>query len=224
MASGGERRQISGHKGIVWSLKFAPDGKLLAAASWEAPVYLRDPYAPAAPDSIAASLGLELSDKHWQGLADPDAARAFDAMCDLIAHPDTAVPVLQTGWRQVPRATPAQMQQWLKDLDNSQFNVRQRASTQLEKFATGHEELLRQARTQTPSLESRRRLSEILDRQDPERLRGLRMLEVLERIATPPARQFIETLSKQTDDAELARQAAAGVKRLRQGPGLNPTR
>ena len=108
----------------------------------------------------------------------------------------------------------AQVQQWLKDLDSNQFPVRQQASTALEKFATGHEELLRQAQGQATSVETRRRLAQILERPSPERLRRMRMLEIAERIGTAAARTYLQSLVAQTDDPELSKQAAASLRRL----------
>jgi len=194
VASGEERRRIRGHEGFVNSVDFSPDGKLLAAASDDAPIFIWDAYAPDPSSATTAKLSEETEKRLWQGLADLDAAKAYGAMCTLIAHPNEAVPALQAGWRQSPRATRAQMQQWLKELDSDHFQVRQQATAQLEKFAAGHGEFLRQAQQQVVFVESRRRLGQILERPDPEKLRRLRMLEVLERIGTGQARQFLKTL------------------------------
>jgi len=212
--SGLERRRIEGHEGYVRAVDFSADGRLLAAASDDAPVYLWDLYAPTGSSSATAKLRLTIDDRYWQRLADPEPAKAFQAMCTLIAHPDNAISVMEMGWQHSPRATPAQIHQWLKDLDSNQFSVRQEASAALEKFATGHEELLRQAQEQATSVEARRRLAQILERPSTERLRRVRMLEVSERIGTAAARKFLQSLLAQTDDPELSKQAVASLKRL----------
>ncbi|HLN30388.1 MAG TPA: sigma-70 family RNA polymerase sigma factor [Gemmataceae bacterium] len=212
--SGMERRRIEGHEGYVRAVDFSSDGGLLAAASDDAPVYLWDVYAPTWSSSVTAKLRLTVDDRYWQRLADPDAGKAFQAICTLVAHPGKAFAVMQEGWQHSPRATPAQVQQWLKDLDSNQFPVRQQASTALEKFATGHEELLRQAQGQATSVETRRRLAQILERPSPERLRRMRMLEIAERIGTAAARTYLQSLVAQTDDPELSKQAAASLRRL----------
>ena len=40
------------------------------------------------------------------------------------------------------------------------------------------------------------------------------MLEILEQIGNGPARQLLHTLANQTEDAQLAREAAGGLIRL----------
>ncbi len=153
-------------------------------------------------------------EKLWQALADTDAAVAFRAICELIAHPSEAPAVLEGGWKQLPRATPKQMRAWVADLNSDQFAVRKTATTELERFAAAHETLLRDALKQAGTLEARRRLEKILGRINPEGLRRSRMLEVLEQVHTAPARRFLQTLAEQTDDAAMAREAAAGLRRL----------
>ena len=106
------------------------------------------------------------------------------------------------------------MSRWVEDLNSEQFTVRKSATAKLEQFATGHTNLLQKAHQQASSLEIRQRLDQILHRLDPERLRLIRMLEVLERQGTAQARQFLQRLVEQKQDSELARDAAASLKRL----------
>jgi hypothetical protein len=42
------------------------------------------------------------------------------------------------------------------------------------------------------------------------------MLEVLEQLRTSPAREFLQRLVVQAEDTAMAREAAAGLKRLEQ--------
>ena len=86
----------------------------------------------------------------------------------------------------------------------------------MERFAFAHEDLLQKAHEQAASLEVRQRLEQILQRLDPQRLRRIRLLEVLERLGTPQARQFLQTLADQSEDRQLSREAAAGLKRIQQ--------
>jgi WD40 repeat protein len=215
MASGAERGRIVGHQNNVDSVAFSPDGRLLAASSRDAPAYLWDVYSRQITRPTV-KISKEDRDKLWQQLTDSDAAKAFQAMCDLIARPDDAVAILEAGWKQTPRATPEQMRRWIRDLDSEQFNVRRQAGVQLERFAAGHEELLSKALEQTGSLEVRKRLEPILSRPNPERLRRIRMLEVLERIGTKQARRLLQSLARETGDPVLSKQATAGLRRLEQ--------
>lgn len=205
VATGTERGRIQGHKSSVDSVDFSPNGRLLVAASDDAPILLWDVYALEKSKLPAKLLSKEDKDKLWQQLASDDAVKAFQAVCDLIARPEEAVALLQDRWQRVPRATAQQMQKWIEDLDSNQFSVRQKAQAELERYLAGHEMLLTKALDKTNTLELRRRLEGILNRLHPERLRRTRMLEVLERIGTGPARQFLQTLAGQTVDSEMAR-------------------
>ena len=69
-----------------------------------------------------------------------------------------------------------------------------------------------------PSAEVRRRVEQLLDKlgeADPpsDLLRPLRMLEVLEHIATPPAQQLVEKMAKGRAEAQLTREAKATLRR-----------
>jgi RNA polymerase sigma factor (sigma-70 family) len=214
VASGTERRRIAGHKRSVESVDFSSDSRLLAAASGDAPVYIWDIYGT--PESHAALPKLSIADRQmlWQQTASNDAVMAFRAMCDMLARPDDAVGLLQEGWKSLPRATAKQVQQWIVDLNSEQFPVRKTATTELEGSADNHEELLRTAVAQAGSLEVKQRLEQVLGRLKFERLRRTRMVEVLERLATPQARQFMEQLAEQTEDASLSKEAVAALKRM----------
>jgi hypothetical protein len=136
-------------------------------------------------------------------------------MCELIARPDEAVALLEDGWTKLPRATSKQMRKWVEELNSSQYSLRKTATAELQRFATEHDDLLREALKQAASLETRMRLEQVLGRLNPQQLlRRSRMLEVLEQVGTAPARRFLEVLLEQKDDALMSREAAAGLKRL----------
>jgi RNA polymerase sigma factor (sigma-70 family) len=212
-ATGTERGRIEGHDRVVDSMDFSPDGRCLAATSLDAPIYIWDVYA-LEKSQFTKVLTKEDKDKLWQQLADEDAAKAFQAVRELIARPVDAVAIFQDGWKRVPRATALQMQKWMEELDSNQFGVRQTAQVELDRYLAGHETLLATAIEKANTLEQRQRLEAVLHRLHPETLRRTRMLEVLERIGIGPARQFLQTLAEQTDDDEMSREAKAGLKRL----------
>jgi hypothetical protein len=135
-------------------------------------------------------------------------------MCELIARPSAAAAILRDGWQRLPKATPEQMQKWLKDLSSNQFSVRQNATQEIERFAAAHGPLLQDALRTANSLEARQRLEKIIGRVDTERLRRSRMLEVLEQLGIEPARRFLQALAEQEEDADMAREAQAGLKRI----------
>jgi hypothetical protein len=72
-----------------------------------------------------------------------------------------------------------------------------------------------------PSTEVRRRLKVIIDKQtkaewnlSPERLRGVRVVEILEAICTREARQVLEKLAQGANEASLTQEAKISLDRL----------
>lgn len=213
VASGLERRRLVGHDGYVQSLDFSSDGRSLASTSNDVPAFIWDTYSTELLHQ--PKLAGETDDRLWERLADIDATMAFDAVCVLLTRAD-AVVTLRQHWNARPRATAAQMQHWLKDLNAKEFVARTHAADNLERFAPGHESLLRQADERTTSTEVRQHLNELLTRNNPERLRRTRMLEVLEHVKTASAREFLQELAADKEDATLARDATESLKRLAQ--------
>jgi hypothetical protein len=73
------------------------------------------------------------------------------------------------------------------------------------------------------SPEARRRAEQLLARPDhlitdPEMLRGVRAVEVLERLATPDARQVLVELAGGDTDSRLTREAKSSLERLNRRP------
>jgi hypothetical protein len=216
-ATGQERRCLAGHENQITHLAFSRDGKLLATASPDAPVFVwdvegrygRPPSTEPFSDEERASL--------WEGLAHGDGTAAFAAMRQLLARPGPAVALLR---ERVPLRTPdeAAVRQLLLDLDADAFPVRERATARLKAAAERLDSRLRDALARHPSVEARRRLESILsavDPNSPEHQRDRRLLEVLERLATPDARELLQTLADSSQSAVLASEARVAVGRLR---------
>src|SRR5262249_3974048 len=157
----------------------------------------------------------------WKELANADAAVAFQAARVLSAAPKQSVPFLREVLR--PEAasdvTPEQVARWIADLDSDEFAVRTRAAAELSRNARQAESLLRKALKAPASVETKRRLEQIVVRLDqrelpPERLQTQRGLGVLERVATPEALEAVEQLSKGPEGAWLTRQAKKSLDRM----------
>src|SRR5262249_50791298 len=110
--------------------------------------------------------------------------------------------------------------------DSDSFVVREKAVQELEKLTELARPALQQALAGKPTLETRRRLEHLLKKldqpiRDPEVLRTLRALEVLEHHDGPEVRTILETLAGGGAAARLTEEAKASRERLakRTGPG-----
>jgi hypothetical protein len=143
--------------------------------------------------------------------------QAIGALAEAPAH---AVAFLGERVRPVSTTvTPQRLEQLLANLDDRQFEVRRRASEELEKLGELAEVVLRQGLAKTPPLEVQQRIERILaaierQAQTPERLQVLRAIQALERIGTPEARQLLEKVAQGNPEARLTREARAALERL----------
>src|SRR5262249_9809460 len=114
----------------------------------------------------------------WADLAGADASVAYQAIGKLSAAPQQSVAFLKDRLRPRSAADPKRVAQLLTDLDSTHFALRQTASKELEGLGKMVEANLRRALAHpNSSLESRRRLEELLDKLEipaGERLRELR--------------------------------------------------
>jgi hypothetical protein len=105
----------------------------------------------------------------------------------------------------------------LAGLDSDTFTVRQKATRELQALGELARPALKRALEKTSSIEVRQRAEKLLRNPKdltPDQLRGIRAVEVLERIATPEARSVLEALAKGLPEARLTEEAKAALKRL----------
>jgi hypothetical protein len=206
----------SGGPGIVQSLAFSSDGQRLASGSengsiivWKVPEDESLPVAKSAEEAAAL----------WQALSDMDADRAGRALAGLAAASAQAIPLIKERFR-APGEPPdlARLPQLIADLDSETFKVREQASRELVKAGPEAVGLLRKALANNPSVEAKRRIEGLLDRLgkggDPERLRCLRAIEILERIGTPEATDALRQLGRKPLSAEMHKEIEASLRRM----------
>jgi hypothetical protein len=156
----------------------------------------------------------------WTDLADADAEKAFKAMGKLIGAPAKATPYIKTHLKPVPSVDPQHLQQLVEDLGDAKFPVRDKATAELEKLAHLARPALEKRLAAKPTLEVRKRIEGLLAKLDgpvtrPDELRGLRAVEVLERIGSPEAKQVLEVIAAGAPGALVTEDARAAVGRLK---------
>src|SRR5262249_55252835 len=130
VASGRVRHRFVGHQNPAYGLAFSPDGKLLAAASSEAPVFVWDVEGRHGRPPSAEPFSDEERTALWDGLAHSDASVAFAAVRQLLARPGPGVALLreQVGRTAVDDREAARL---VRDLGDDDFRTRERASARL---------------------------------------------------------------------------------------------
>lgn len=202
------------------SLAFAPNGGSVATGMPDGAVLIwgLDPAVPATGNPVRGS-GSDALLALWNDLAGADASRAYAATWTLARVPaDDAVAFLRKRLSPVKGPDPAHVQHLVRELGNEDFLERQAAIAELERLAEDIRPALRKALAANPPLETRRRLEQLLSRPaaigSGDRLRGVRAIEVLERIATPEAQQVLKALADGTPGARLTQDATAALNRL----------
>jgi hypothetical protein len=228
VAGGRERYRSPGHRGAVWSLTFSADGRSLASAGSDTTALLWDTTdGSLAGPSPGAGLAPGPPEAVWNDLGGDDAARAYRAVCTLLRAPGQAVALLRKRVREPSGADPARTAGLIRGLDDDDFGVRQRASEGLARLGDAAEPALRRALEMSPSAEQRWRVESLLEGlkgrpPSAERLRGLRVTEVLERLASPEARRLLGALAQGPPDAWLTPEAKASLGRLAGRPAVAP--
>jgi len=219
-ATGKQLAKWQGPQESLYSLAFSPDSRLLASGYGDGTILLwKVPDGEGLPTILKEDEAADL----WQALADDDAAGANLALAKLAAAPAQAVPLIKERFPTVWKKPDAkQLMQWITNLDNDNFKVREQATRELAEAGVDAADSLRQALAKHPSAEAKRRLEELLNRLGkgggPERLRALRAIEVLERIGTQPARDVLRQLARKPLPTDLADEIRASLQRMEQRP------
>jgi WD40 repeat protein len=220
-ASGTEVARFVGHEAAIHGLAFLPDGQHLLSAALDGTVLLWDVrglrYRPTHESLDQAQLA-----DLWQQLAKADAGPAGEAVARLDAFPTVSVPYLAEHLQPVSAASAEQMAGWIRQLDDPAYAVRQSATRALEAVSDQAQTALRKAHVPTASAEVRQRIEALLAHAagpgTPTQLRQLRCIEVLEAIATPPARQVLHKLASGASAARTTQEAQAALARLAPRP------
>ncbi len=207
-ASGKLLRAFQSAAGATLCLSFSFDGRRLASGHSNTTVLVWDIFRCSPPGDAG---GL------WEALKGPDAAGAFQAALQLMAQGDEAVPLLSNR-RLEKVADVDSIREWLRDLDGDEPAVRDRAQENLTGLNVESElkELL--AADSSPELTSRVHLllnaSPRRALSQPEVLRCLRSILILEKIGTEIAAIALKGIARDTPWLHVRREAESALQRL----------
>ncbi len=194
---------------------FSPNGRTLAAAHEDAPVFLRDVYGERTdprPKPDAAALRTA-----WADLASSDAERAFRAIGLLIQHPTEALPMLAANLKPAIASDPKRVRQAIGELADRDYRTRESAERELAGVVGEVRPHLQAAfDSGTHGPEAGQRLERLLGRAPAATVRSIRAIrvhEVLERIGTPTAKAIVEISAKGAPLCEQTEDATATLAR-----------
>lgn len=219
-ATGKPLSEFRGHKGLVASIAFAPNGKTLASASTGGSVEVQQSFdlprvgRPVFPALLPANVGTL-----WSDLGDPDLRKALRASRALSASPAQCLPLFRMHLQPVPPLDAPRKTDLIARLMSRIQSEREQAVLELEGLGDCAEGFIRDILARNPTPEVRQSLEQLLERlkksdPSPETLRGLRAVEVLSRIGTPPSLQLLDALSRGAPDALLTNAARAALERI----------
>jgi RNA polymerase sigma factor (sigma-70 family) len=197
---------------------FSPDGRTLATGHADGTVLLWKVPQLAPEASNATDV-----ERRWADLASESPATAGTAVNWLAGHPTEAMALLRARFRAEPLPPDPAVVALIKNLDSDTFATREEATRKLVEQGPKVEKPLRRLLAGTPSAEARRRVEEILPRLTAplqrlplsgETLRGVRAIEVLERIHTTEARKLLEAWCEPGRDTRLNAEAEAALARF----------
>jgi len=169
----------------------------------------------------AASLNAAAVEGYWKSLGSDDRATAYAAMQALADSPGSVGPWLRKNLKepgQDPAPDAKRCAKLIADLSSPVFKVRSQASEELKKMGEGVVPHLRQALAKAPTLETRRRIEEVLDWHGHENTRYSRLvraIQVLEYSAGPEARALLEELAAGPKEFSVRHEAQQALGRLK---------
>ncbi len=216
--SGREVIQFAGHDGEVTSLAFSANGLLVSGGQDSTALVWK---VPTPPPAVVQKLKPNEARLLIDAMEGQSAEAAFPLMLRLASAPDLAR-ILREYLPPATKEDGTRMVELIRDLDSNRFRVRERAAAELTKYGELAWPLLRRTLEGGPTLEMRRRVERLLEAEkdgpSPALVRRQRLLELLELRGDAEAIRVLKELAAGDPEAELTREARAGLERLSRRP------
>ena len=141
----------------------------------------------------------------------------------LAQNPTETIAFLASRFQPVESIDGPAVAELIRNLDSNQFVKREEAARKLEELGIKVGQALRKVQAEKPPPEMRRRIDAILGRiahtklrlpTTGDSLRGVRAIEVLERIASRDAKQLLQAWARQDAHLLLASEAGVALERI----------
>jgi dipeptidyl aminopeptidase/acylaminoacyl peptidase len=228
LASASELTAADGHKGPVLALCLSKDGKTLASSDEKgAAIVWEATNLPRADGEKKALTAKELG-QMWNDFASDDEATVYSTVQAFTARPKQAVEFLGKQLKGPAPLDADRIDKLLRDLDNDDFETREKAQQELQNGGELVEKALKKiAMEKKLPIEAERRVAEVLQVYAGRSVyieqrcqRGA--LEVLERLGTPEAKKVLQTFADGPADAFLTREAKASLDRFAKRAAAKP--
>lgn len=210
---------LEGHRGVVNGIAVSPDGATLASASADGTFRLWD-LSRRHTSLKPAQLPQKQLESCWAALQRDAGSPAFEAIGALTSSPEQTLALLRERLQPAPTPDVQKISLLIERTNHSKYAIRQAATADLERLGEEAESHLQQAVQRPGAPETRRRAEKLLEKLQHncirgETLRGVRCIEVLERIGTAEACELLERLAAGAPDARLTLEARASLQRIK---------
>jgi WD40 repeat protein len=215
-----ETASFKGHHGQVVCVTFSADGERLLSGSTDTTALIWDVHAVRERlTADRAKLEPSRAEGLWAKLLDPKADSGVEGIDAFAGDAEFAVTFLRKQIKPAEGPEPAHIAKLISDLDVSRYAVREHAANELTRLGELAASALREAAQTSRSAEVRKQARQLLDGMvyeapTGERLRMLRALEVLERVATPGAVALLKELAGGSPATIPTLEARAALHRL----------
>jgi hypothetical protein len=210
---------FKGHTDAVTCIAFSPDGTMIASGSIDKTAIVWN-----VKKELLAAAERPKSDrdfaKCWDTLRDGKPMDAAEAVASLAAAGDDAVAFLEGKLTVTKKPEAARVKLLIRQLNDKDEDQRNEASRELRGYGTQIEDDVSKALEANPQGEAKRRLEELQKdmrppwSRDPDIIRAVRSIYVLERVGSERAVKLLKKLAEGDMAARQTREAKISLERI----------